>query len=39
MPRITLNLKDTILQALMFKSSETKQTISKLVNDTLKASL
>ena len=39
MPRITLNLEDTILQALKLKSSETKQSMSELVNDALKASL
>lgn len=39
MPKITLNLEDTILQALKFKSSETKQSMSELVNDNLKASL
>ena len=39
MPKITLNLEDTILQALRLKSSETKQSISELVNDALKASL
>ena len=39
MPTITLNLEDTILQALKLKSSETKQSMSELVNDVLKASL
>ena len=39
MPTITLNLEDTILQALKLKSSETKQSMSELVNDSLKASL
>ena len=39
MPKITLNLEDTILQALKLKSSETKHSISELVNDALKASL
>ena len=39
MPNITVNLEDTILQALRLKSSETKQSISELVNDALKASL
>jgi len=39
MSKITLNLDDTILQALKLKSSETKQSISELVNDALKASL
>ena len=39
MPTITLNLEDTILKALKLKSSETKQSMSELVNDALKASL
>ena len=39
MPTITLNLEDTILQVLKLKSSETKQSMSELVNDVLKASL
>ena len=39
MPKVTLNLEDTILQVLKLKSSETKQSMSKLVNDALKASL
>ena len=39
MPKITLNLEDTILQALKLKASETKQSMSELVNDALKASL
>ena len=39
MPTITLNLEDTILQVLKLKSSETKQSMSELVNDALKASL
>ena len=39
MPKVTLNLEDTILQALKLKSSETKQSMSELVNDVLKASL
>ena len=39
MPKVTLNLEDTILQVLKLKSSETKQSMSKLVNDVLKASL
>ena len=37
MPKVTLNLEDTILQALKLKSSETKQSMSELVNDALKA--
>ena len=39
MPKVTLNLEDTILQVLKLKSSETKQFMSELVNDALKASL
>jgi hypothetical protein len=39
MPKVTLNLEETILQALKLKSSETKQSISELVNVALKASL
>ena len=39
MPKVTLNLEDTILQVLKLKSSETKQSMSELVNDVLKASL
>ena len=39
MPKITLNLEDTILEALKCKASETKQSMSELVNDALKASL
>ena len=39
MPKVTLNFEDAILQALKLKSSETKQSMSELVNDALKASL
>ena len=39
MPKVTLNLEDTILQALKLKASETNQSMSELVNDALKASL
>jgi len=39
MPKVTLNLEDTTLQVLNLKSSETKQSMSELVNDALKASL
>ena len=39
MHKITLNLEDTILKALKLKATETNQSISKLVNDALKASL
>jgi len=38
MPKVTLNLEDATLQALKLKSSETKQSMSELVNDALKAS-
>ena len=39
MPKITLNLENTILQALKLKASEANQSIAELVNDALKASL
>ena len=39
MPKITLNLEDTILEALKRKASETKQSMSELVNDALKVSM
>ena len=39
MPKVILNIEDTILKALKLKSSETKQSMSELVNDALKASL
>ena len=39
MPKAALNLEDTVLQALKLKSSETKLSMSELVNDALKASL
>ena len=39
MPKITLNLEDTIFQALKLKSSETKLSMSELLNDAIKASL
>jgi metal-responsive CopG/Arc/MetJ family transcriptional regulator len=39
MPKITLNLEDTILKALKLKATETNQSMSELVNDALKASL
>lgn len=39
MPKVTLNLEDTILQALKLKASETNQSMSELVNDALKVSL
>ena len=39
MPTITLNLEDTILQAMKLKSPETKQSMLELGNDALKTSL
>ena len=39
MPKVTLNLEETILQALNLKASETKQYIAELVNDALNVSL
>ena len=39
MPKVTLNLEDIILEALKRKASETKQSMTELVNDALKASL
>ena len=39
MHKVTLNLEDTILNALKLKATETNQSMSKLVNDALKASL
>jgi len=39
LPTITLNLEETILQALNLKASETKQSIAELVNDALNVSL
>jgi len=39
MPKISLNLEDTILNALKLKVTETNQSMSELVNDALKASL
>ena len=39
MPKISLNLEDTILKALKLKVTETNQSMSELVNDALKASL
>ena len=39
MPKITLNLEDTILKALKLKVTERNQSMSELVNDALKASL
>ena len=39
MAKSTLYLKDSIHQALRLKAAETKQSMSELVNDALKASL
>ena len=39
MPKISLNLEDTILKAFKLKATETNQSMSELVNDALKASL
>ena len=39
MPKVTLNLEETILQVLNLKASETKQSIAELVNDALNVSL
>ncbi len=39
MSKITLNLEDRILESLKLKATGTKQSISELVNDALKASL
>ena len=39
MPKVTLNLEDTILEALKLKATETKQSIAELVNDALNVSL
>ena len=39
MPKVTLNLEETILQELNLKASETKQSIAELVNDALNVSL
>ena len=39
MPKISLNLEDTIFKALKLKVTETNQSMSELVNDALKASL
>ena len=39
MSKITLNLEDRILESLKLKATGTKQSISELVNDAVKASL
>ena len=39
MPRVTVHLEDSLLQALRRKAVETKQSMSDLVNDALEASL
>ena len=39
MPKVTLNIEDSLLHAFRLKSSATKQSMSDLVNDALEASL
>ena len=39
MPKVTLNIEDSLLHALRRKAVDTKQSISDLVNDALEASL
>jgi metal-responsive CopG/Arc/MetJ family transcriptional regulator len=39
MPKVTLNIEDSLLNALRRKAVDTKQSMSDLVNDALKASL
>ena len=39
MPKVTLNIEDSLLHALRLKAVDTKQSMSELVNDSLKASL
>ncbi len=39
MPRVTLRIEDSLIQALRLKAAETKQSMSELVNDALEASL
>ena len=39
MPKVTLNIEDSLLHALRLKAVDTKQSMSGLVNDALKASL
>jgi len=39
MPRVTLHLEDSLLQAIRLKAVDTKQSMSDLVNDALEASL
>jgi metal-responsive CopG/Arc/MetJ family transcriptional regulator len=39
MPRVTVHLEDSLHQAIRLKAAETKQSMSELVNDALKASL
>ena len=39
MPKVTLNIEDSLLHALRQKAVDTKQSMSDLVNDALEASL
>ena len=39
MPKVTLNIEDSLLHALRLKAVDTKQSMSELVNDALEASL
>ena len=39
MPKVTLNIEDSLLHALRLKAVDTKQSIYDLVNDALEASL
>jgi hypothetical protein len=39
MPKVTLNIEDSLLLAIRRKAVDTKQSISDLVNDALEASL
>ena len=39
MPKVTLNIEDSLLHALRRKAVDTKQSMSDLVNDALEASL
>ena len=38
MPKVTLNIEDSLLQAIRLKAVDTKQSMSDLVNDALEAS-
>jgi hypothetical protein len=39
MPNVTLNIEDSLYQALRLKAVDTKQSMTDLVNDALKVSL